>query len=82
MIIFVASPASGKSTFAKKYLIPSNYTWINRDNLHTPQKCLDKTRESLLNNRSVVIDNTNPNIEARQEYIKIANEMTIIKIKE
>jgi len=75
MIIFVASPASGKSTFAKKYLIPSNYTWINRDNLHTPQKCLDKTRESLLNNRSVVIDNTNPNIEARQEYIKIANEI-------
>ena len=75
MIIFVASPSSGKTTFANKYLIPSNYTWINRDTLQTQKKCIEKTREALLNNRSVVIDNTNPDIEARREYIKIANEI-------
>jgi bifunctional polynucleotide phosphatase/kinase len=37
MVIFVGSPASGKSTFWQTYL--SKYSRINRDTLKTKEKC-------------------------------------------
>ena len=39
MIIMVGTPASGKSTFVKKYLLPHGYAHVNRDTLKTPEKC-------------------------------------------
>jgi bifunctional polynucleotide phosphatase/kinase len=41
MVILVGPPASGKSTFGKKYLLPHNYVHVNRDTLGTVKKCLD-----------------------------------------
>ena len=40
MIIMVGTPASGKSTFVKKHLLPHGYAHVNRDTLNTPAKCL------------------------------------------
>ena len=40
MILMIGPPASGKSTFTKKYLVPHNYVHINRDTLQTQEKCL------------------------------------------
>ena len=40
LIIMVGPPASGKSTFAKNFLIPFNYIHVNRDTLQTQDKCL------------------------------------------
>jgi hypothetical protein len=40
MILMIGPPASGKSTFTKKYLVPHNYVHINRDALQTQEKCL------------------------------------------
>ena len=40
MVIMVAPPASGKSTFCRRYLVPHGYVWINRDTLSTAAKCL------------------------------------------
>jgi bifunctional polynucleotide phosphatase/kinase len=36
----IGPPASGKSTFTKKYLVPHKYVHINRDTLQTQEKCL------------------------------------------
>lgn len=72
LILMVAPPASGKSTFSKKHFVENGYTHINRDTLKTQANCLKKAEESLSNKVSVVIDNTNPTIEARKAYIDIA----------
>lgn len=74
MVILVGSPASGKSTFAKKF---SNYEIINRDTLKTKAKCIKYTKMYLLSGKSVVIDNTNPSKINRKEYIDIANKLNI-----
>lgn len=75
MIIFVGSPGSGKSTFWKNYL--SSYTRVNNDTLRTREKCLKVARASLENNKSCVIDNTNPTAEVRRFYINLAKELKV-----
>ena len=72
LIIFVGSPASGKSTFAKKYLVPNGYVWVNRDTLKTPAKCQKAVHEALADGHSVVLDNTSPEEQTRREYIRLA----------
>jgi len=39
MLLLVGPPASGKSTFSNKYLVPNGYERINRDTLKTVVKC-------------------------------------------
>lgn len=58
VVIFVGSPGSGKSTFWKTYF--SSYERLNNDTLKTPAKCLKACSEFLAQNKSCVIDNTNP----------------------
>ena len=70
----VGFPASGKSTFVKKYLLPHGYIHVNRDTLHTPAKCISATKDSIKAGRSVVVDNTNPSANSRSDYIKLASE--------
>lgn len=36
----VGQPASGKSTFRKRYLEPNGYVAVNRDTMGTMEKCL------------------------------------------
>ena len=74
MIIFTGYPASGKSTFYKTHL--SNLKLINMDTLKSSEKCLKMTKKYLENN-SVVVDNTNPSIQCRNKYIKIAQEQNV-----
>lgn len=77
MIIFVGYPGSGKSHFAKKYLIPKGYAHINQDTLKTADKCLKVAEKELILKHSVVIDNTNPSKNKRSEYIKIAKKYNV-----
>jgi bifunctional polynucleotide phosphatase/kinase len=77
MIINVGLPASGKSSFTKKYILPHNYEYVNRDTLKTPKKCLAVAETALKNNKSVVIDNTNVTSEERKLYIDLAKKYNI-----
>jgi predicted kinase len=140
MIIFVGMPASGKSSFAKTYLVPQGlivlsssssllvllvlllvllvllllvllvllllllllllfrmlfvlvfracryfpsqfqgYEWVNRDDLKSAEKCLKRTGEVVREGKSVVVDNTNPSVEARSKYIAIAKKNNVCK---
>jgi len=77
MIIFVGYPGSGKSHFAKKYLLPEGYVHINQDTLKTADRCLKTAKQELELKHSVVIDNTNPSKDKRLKYIKIAKDLNI-----
>lgn len=81
LIILIGPPGSGKTDFVTKYILKYGYVHINLDTCKTKQKCLHLTREALLTHQSVVIDNTNPSIESRQEYIAeaIAHSYTHIR---
>lgn len=70
--MFVGMPATGKSTFAATHLIPNGYVWVNRDTLKTPAKCLKAVKTALNEGKSVVVDNTSPQADKRQDYIQAA----------
>jgi bifunctional polynucleotide phosphatase/kinase len=72
MIIMVGSPASGKSTYVNTYL--KQYKRVNQDTLKTKAKCLKTAEAYLKSGESVVIDNTNPSVEARKVYIDLASK--------
>ena len=74
MIIMVGPPGAGKSDFVKKYILPEKYIHINRDTCKTKAKCLTLTKAALEKNKSVVIDNTNPDVLSRMEYTSLAQE--------
>ena len=77
MVVFVGTPAAGKSFFAKNYLEPKSYTIVNRDTLKTIEKCVSIAEESLKKKKSVVIDNTNPSKEARKVFVDLAKKHNI-----
>ncbi|XP_060602624.1 bifunctional polynucleotide phosphatase/kinase-like [Ruditapes philippinarum] len=72
VILLAGFPASGKSFFAKKYLEPKGYVVVNRDTLKTWQKCLALCKDSLKKGSSVVVDNTNADVESRARYLQAA----------
>ena len=77
MIIIVGYQGSGKTYYTKNYILSHKYKYINRDTIGTKRKCLKLCEESLKNNTSVVIDNTNPSVKARKEYLDIAKKYNI-----
>lgn len=74
MIIMIGPPGAGKTEFVKKYILPHNYVHINKDECKTREKCLSIVRKIAKNNRSMVIDATNPDASSRMEYTSIAHE--------
>eukprot|EP00906_Rhabdomonas_costata_P026304 RCo037470 len=64
IVLMCGFPGCGKTTFAKRYLIPHNYAHVNRDTLKTPKKCLETARTALRNGLSVVVDNTLPKFKS------------------
>ena len=77
MVIFVGFPASGKSTFYETEMKPKGYCHVSRDKLGSWQKCVAKCNQMLQSGKSVVIDNTNPDIESRSRYINCAKKHSI-----
>lgn len=79
MIIMVGYPGSGKSYYVKNYIVGNNknYVRINQDTLKTKQKCLKVAESEIRNNKSVVIDNTNPSKDDRKLFINLAKKYNI-----
>ncbi|XP_075560047.1 polynucleotide kinase 3'-phosphatase isoform X1 [Dermacentor variabilis] len=79
VVVLVGYPASGKSHFAKEYLVSKQYAHINRvslpvDMLKSSQKCIEECEKALRRGQSVVVDNTNPDPESRKRFIDIAKK--------
>ena len=77
LIIFCGSPGAGKSTFYWKNLEPLAFQRVNQDILKTRDKCIKVAREHLRAGVSVVVDNTNADVETRAIWVKIAQEFKI-----
>lgn len=77
LVVFIGAPGSGKSTFARKNLIPRGYVHVNRDTLKTPSACIALAVSSLESGKSVVVDNTSPKADARAPFIQAARDRGI-----
>ncbi|ORX69307.1 PNK3P-domain-containing protein [Linderina pennispora] len=75
LVLLVGPPASGKSTFAAKHLVPLGFEHISMDTLKTPRKCLATASSALFKGTPVVIDNTNPDPAARKAYIDAGKKL-------
>lgn len=74
IIILVGFPGSGKSSLTKE-LLKHQYTSINQDTLKTKAKCIKECEKLMKENKSIIIDNTNPSVDARKVYIDLAKKM-------
>lgn len=74
VVVLVGYPASGKSHFAKEYLVSKQYAHVNRDMLKSAQKCIEECERALRRGQSAVVDNTNPDPESRKRFIDIARK--------
>lgn len=70
LIILVGPPAAGKSYFVKKYL--SSYAHINQDTCGSITRCRNLANKYMEAGKSIVVDNTNPDVDTRNIYISIA----------
>lgn len=67
-IIFIGIQACGKTTFYHHYYAQS-HIHISLDILRTRKREMAKLQECLAENKSFVIDNTNPSKSERKQYI-------------
>ena len=72
LLLMIGQSGSGKSDFVQKYILPHGYIHINQDTCKTKAKCLAQTEEALEKHKSVVVDNTNPDILTRMAYTSMA----------
>lgn len=74
MIIMVGFPGSGKTQFVKKYVKPHGYVHVNQDTCKTKAKCISMVSDAVEKGKSVVIDNTNPDVLTRMAYTSLAKD--------
>lgn len=72
MYIFVGMPGSGKTKFYLDNLSKLGYVHINQDIMKSMPKMIKSTELALQQGQSVAIDNTNPTIEKRRQFIDLA----------
>lgn len=73
-IIFIGIQATGKSTFYKKNFF-NTHVHISLDLLRTRNREQVFLQACLQTQQKFVVDNTNPTLEDRQRYIKLAHTM-------
>lgn len=79
MILIVGYPGSGKSHFCRVNYgrEAAQYVVVNRDQLGSWQKCVAVAEKALDQKKSVVVDNTSPDVETRRRYIDLARKFKV-----
>jgi bifunctional polynucleotide phosphatase/kinase len=78
LIILIALPASGKTTFYNNYVKQYNYTYINFDTERYTNTSITKLLTHCVNNnKSAIIDNTNCDKSVRKKYIDIWRSVSV-----
>jgi bifunctional polynucleotide phosphatase/kinase len=77
IVLFCGSPGAGKSTFYWRHMQPLGYERVNQDILKTRDKCMKVATQHVEEGRSVVVDNTNADIETRAAWIALAKNLKV-----
>ena len=73
ILLCVGYPGSGKSSFCKKIVEKyDNFKIINQDKLKNKIKCLKECEKLTEEGFSIIVDNTNYDINTRKKFIDIA----------
>ncbi|KAK6428318.1 DNA kinase/phosphatase Pnk1 [Oleoguttula sp. CCFEE 5521] len=75
--LFCGSPGAGKSTFYWTHLKPLGYERVNQDILKSRVACVRVARQYLEDRKSVVVDNTNADIETRATWVRLAQKLNV-----
>lgn len=78
LVLLVGYPGCGKSTYSKKHF--DKYVYINQDTDKTKNNSINKVKEAVKEEKSIIIDNTNLSYEKRQEFINLVTDKYKIKI--
>ena len=70
LVILIGYPGAGKSWYSKQF----EYERINQDILKKKEKCVSECERLMKENKKIIIDNTNPSQEVRDEYIQKAKK--------
>ncbi|KAK9506128.1 hypothetical protein O3M35_008119 [Rhynocoris fuscipes] len=81
LIIMVGCPASGKSYFTEKVLVPEGYTRVSRDELKTWPKCREKIINAILRKQNVIYDATNPDKVTRKIVLDLCKEQKFANVR-
>jgi bifunctional polynucleotide phosphatase/kinase len=81
LIVMIGRQGSGKSQYVKNMIEPEDYVVISQDICKSKAKCLKILKNALDEEKSIVIDNTNPDTESRAVWIKAAQEAGYKKIR-
>jgi bifunctional polynucleotide phosphatase/kinase len=77
LIVMVGCPASGKSHYVARHLLPLQFWRVSRDELGGDwRRCVRAATEALQRGYNVVIDNTNPSVADRKRYVKLTQTPT------
>lgn len=77
IVLFCGSPGAGKSTFYWHRMRPLGYERVNQDILKSRDKCKKVATQLIEGGTSVVVDNTNADIETRADWIGLAKKLSI-----
>lgn len=77
IVLFCGSPGSGKSTFYWRHLQTIGYERVNQDILKSRDKCMKVAAEYVEQRKSVVVDNTNADIETRAAWVAFAKRTRV-----
>lgn len=72
IVLMIGFPGSGKSSFVEKYIEPCGYVVVNRDTCKTMPKCIRECKNGIANMKSIVVDNLNNTVSAREKFIQLA----------
>jgi predicted kinase len=71
VLILVGLQGSGKSTLAQK-LVPLGWERVNQDDLGTRKACEARMEQALKQNKRVVVDRCNLDVQQRKTWFNIA----------
>jgi bifunctional polynucleotide phosphatase/kinase len=78
IVLFCGSPGAGKSTFHWQHMRPLGYERVNQDLLKTRDRCLKVATQFIEEEKkSVVVDNTNADVETRSAWIRLAAKLQV-----
>ncbi|KAF2204780.1 PNK3P-domain-containing protein [Delitschia confertaspora ATCC 74209] len=77
IVLLCGSPGAGKSSFYWRHLQPLGYGRVNQDILRTRDKCLKAAHSLIEEGTSVVVDNTNADVETRSHWISLAKKLKV-----